>query len=346
MSLPYKSLPYRSWTGELEKHTLSSVMTLDELAKRAEIYKEFGKALFFKGYLSTDANFPEVPPEVSRDIIDVVWHVNPIRKIWPFRRMGADTMKIKVKSGKVVISAPAEGVAPVETKPTWGADITLEARELRAWTDVSEIAIEDAIIDIVADLVKDFGHAVGETEAKNFLAGDGSGSNAENIFVGLTKAPGAQVDDLAKAPLTAEKILDAVAYFDEQFGTTEDLFLFGHPMALKYLRKDLIDKGLEGFSERIIASYEIEELLGLRDVISTPLIPRRNYSGTDATKVSDAVVVIPSYAAVAGDRRTLTIEKGPKDVKTGLTPYAVSERVAWTIAKADAIYILKNALSQ
>ena len=337
---------YRSWSGELEKERLPR-LTDSELAKREEVYREFGKALFMKGYLSTDENFPEVPPEVSRDIIDVVWYVNPFRKIWSFRRMASDTLKIKVKTGKVVISAPAEGTAPSETKPTWGTDVTLTAKELRAWTEVSTIAQEDAIIDVVADLVKDFGQAMGETEAKNFLQGDGSASDVYNIFTGLSKASGAQVKDLAKAALTVEHILDAVTYFEETFGSVPRLYLFGHPKALRHLRYDIMTNYKQaGFAERVITGYEIEEILGVRDVISTPLIEVRDYSDTDTTKVSDVIVCFPDMAAVAGDRRTLTIERGAKDVKTGLMPIAVSERVAWSIAKAEAIYVIQNALSQ
>ncbi|MEM2257816.1 MAG: phage major capsid protein [Candidatus Caldarchaeum sp.] len=336
---------YTSWTGRLEKEGLPA-LSRDEIAERAEKYREFGKALFAKGYLSTDANFPELPPLVERDIIDVIWYVNPFRRIWGFRTMASDTVKIPVKSGKIVISAPAEGAAPTETKPTWAAPITLTAKELRAHTLVSDIAVEDAVIDVVADLVKDFGKAMGETEAKNFLNGDGTGSNAENVFVGLLKASGARTVDLAKGQLTADKVLDAVAYFEETLGSIGDLYLFGNPRALRHLRADLINKGLTGYSERILSEYDIQALLGLRDVISTPLIPIRDYSGTDQTKVSDVVIATPTYSAVAGDRRRLTIDRGAKDVTTGLTPYAVSERVAWAIAKPEAIYVIKNALSQ
>lgn len=337
---------YRSWSGELEKEKLPR-LSESQLAKREEAYREFGKALFMKGYLSTDANFPEIPPEVSRDIIDVVWYVNPFRKIWSFRRMASDTLKIKVKTGKVVISAPAEGAKPSETKPTWGADVTLTAKELRAYTEVSAIAQEDAIIDIVADLVKDFGNAMGETEARNFLEGDGSGSDVYNIFTGLAKASGAQTKDLAKGALKVEHILDAVTYFEETFGSVPRLYVFGHPKALRHLRYDIMTNYKQaGFAERVIAGYEIEELLGVRDIISTPLITVHDYAADDTTKVSDVIICYPDLAAVAGDRRTLTIERGAKDVTTGLTPIAVSERVAWSIAKDEAIYVIKNALSQ
>ena len=337
---------FRSWSGELEKEKLPA-LTESELAKREDAYREFGKALM-KGYLSTDSNFPEAPPEVARDIIDVIWYVNPIRRIWSFRRMASDTVKIKVKTGKVVISAPPEGVAPSETKPTWGTDVVLSAKELRAWTEVSEIAVEDAMIDIVADLVKDFGNAMGETEARNFLAGDGSGSNVYNIFTGLANASGAKTADKKGAGLTVDDILEAVTYFEETFGTPPRLYVFGHPQALKHLRKDIMANYKQGgYAERILTGYEIEEILGVRDVISTPLMPVFDYdTGTETVKASHVVICFPERAAVAGDRRKLTIEKGAKDVKTGLTPYSVSERVAWTIADATAIYVIQNCLAQ
>jgi len=332
---------FRSWSGEFEREKLPA-LTEGELASRQDAYREFGKTLFEKGYLSTDSNFPRLPAEVARDIIDVVWFMNPVRRIWAFRKLATNEMKIKIKTGKIVVSAPSEGVAPSETKPTWGSDVALTARELRAWTDVSDIAVEDAVIDIVADLVKDFGAAIAETEARNFLSGDGSASNVYNVFTGLGKASGAPSTDKAGNGLTVSDVLNAVSYFEETLGSVPRLYLFGHPQALKHLRSDLLTNyKLPGYAERVLAGYEIEEILGVRDVISTPLIP---VSGTP--KVSDVVLCFPERAAVAGDRRSLTIERGIKDVKSGLTTYAVSERVAWAIADPNATYVFKNCLSQ
>lgn len=304
-------------------------------------YLEFGKAL-----LSSDTNFPEIPPEVLRSIIDVFIEESVTQKAFSFKTMSSDTMRVYVKAETVEVYAPAEGSAPPESKLVFGTPIELVAREIRVLSKISDAATEEAVIDLVAETVKDIGKKMAEAIDRNVLTGDGTGSDAYNLFTGLVNSspPGENVKDLAKSPLTTDHILEAVSTLEEK-GYRDRLVLFLHPRAAYHLRRDLASKGLEGVSTDIFKTGKFNELFGLEAIYLTTSIGKRSYSGADQTKVSDAIVCYPEAAGVGGLRRRLTVEKD-RDIERGLTVIAASTRFAWRIAKPDAVYLVRNALTQ
>jgi HK97 family phage major capsid protein len=312
-------------------------------SKSAEVYLEFYKAL-----TSGDTGFPEVPPEIARDIIEYVWKKTVVRQLFPWLTMESDTVKYYKEAGTIAVYAPsAEGAEVTEGKVTFGTPIELVAKEIRAWTSITDVASEEARIDVIARSVQHLGKAFAEVEEKNALTGDGSDSDANNLFKGLSKltaGEGAQVVDKAKAYITLDDVDAVLSYFEDQGFATDGLVLLGNPYAVYYLRKALSDKGLDTLSSRVITSGELPTVYGIK-IVETPYLPRRNYSANDQTKVSDLVITAPSIAAVGGDRRRITIERD-RDIKKGLTIIAASERFTWKVLRPEAVYILRNVLSQ
>ncbi|MCS7145334.1 MAG: phage major capsid protein [Nitrososphaerota archaeon] len=304
-------------------------------------YLEFGKAL-----LSSDTNFPEIPPEVLRSIIDIFIEESVAQKAFSFKTMSSDTLRAYVKAETVEVYAPSEGSAPPESKLVFGTPIELVAREVRVLSKISDAASEEAVIDLVAETVRDVGRKMAETIDRNVLTGDGSGSDAYNLFTGLTNSspPNENRKDLAKSPLNTDHILEAVSTLEEK-GYRDRLVLFLHPRAAYHLRKDLASKGLEGVSTDVFKTGRFNELFGLEAIHLTTSIGKRSYSQSDQTKVSDAVVCYPEAAGVGGLRRRLTVEKD-RDIERGLTIIAASTKFAWKVAKPDAIYLIRNALAQ
>jgi len=316
-------------------------------SKSAEAYLEFYKAL-----TSGDTGFPEIPPEIARDIIEYIWKKTVVRQIFPWIYMESDTVKYYKEAGTIAVYAPsAEGAEVSEGKITFGTPVELVAKEVRAWTSITDVASEEAKIDVIARSVQHIGKAFAEVEEKNALTGDGTGSNAENLFKGLSKlssSDGAQVLDMAKNDLDLDTIDLVLSYFEDQGFSTDGLVLFGNPYAIMYLRKDLSAKGLDTLSSRVITTGELPTIYGIK-IVETPYLPRRQYnpssSPPDTTLVSDVVICAPSIAAVGGDRRRIMIEKD-RDIRRGLTIIAASERFAWKVLRPDAVYILQNVLSQ
>ncbi|MEM0445553.1 MAG: phage major capsid protein [Nitrososphaerota archaeon] len=304
-------------------------------------YLEFGKAL-----LTSDTNFPEIPPEVLRSIIDIFVEESVSQQAFSFKTMSSDTLRVYVKSETVEVYAPSEGSAPPESKLVFGTPIELVAREVRVLSKISDAATEEAVIDLVAETVRDVGRKMAETIDRNVLAGDGSGSDAYNLFAGLVNAapPEENVKDLAKDALTTDHILEAVSTLEEK-GYKDRLVLFLHPRAAYHLRRDLAGKGLEGVSTDIFRTGKVNELFGLGAIYLTTNIGKRSYSGQDQTKVSDAIICYPEAAGIGGLRRRLTVEKD-RDIERGLTVIAASLKFAWKVAKPDAIYLIRNALAQ
>lgn len=315
-------------------------MSRIDLARSAEAYLEFYKAL-----TSGDSGFPEVPPEVSRDIVEYVWKKTVVRQVFPWITMDSDVVKWYKESGTVEVYAPVEGAAPPETKITFSQPLELVAKEIRAWTSITDVASEEAKIDVVARSIMHLGKKFAEVEEKNALAGDGSGSNVYNLFRGftsLTEEDGATVVDKYKSPITLDDVDAALSHL-EDMGFDEGLVLFLNPVAAYHLRKDLAGKGLDTLSSRVITSGEVPTIYGIR-VYETSHLPRRSYSVTDPTQVSD-VIICSTSSAVGGDRRRITIERD-RDITRGITIIAASERFAWKIVRPEAVYIMRNVLSQ
>ncbi|GBC68382.1 hypothetical protein HRbin01_00063 [archaeon HR01] len=307
-------------------------------------YLRFGKAL-----LSSDTNFPEIPQAVVRDIFDIFIEESVAAKVFRFITMGSDTVKFYVKTAAPEVFAPSEGVAPPETKLSFGNPVVLEAREVRTVSRISDVAEEESIVDLVALTVEDMARKMGDVVDKNVLRGAGDGSDAYNLFTGLQRAhtlPDSQttLKDLVKEPLTVDHVNEAVASLEE-LGYRDNLVMFIHPKAAFHLRKDLAGKGLESISGDVLRTGDVKTLLGLSQIHVTTNLEKRSYSASDTTKVSDVIICSPRDAGVGGYRRQLRIERD-RDVESGLTKIAASLRFAWRIARTDAIYILSNALSQ
>ena len=317
---------------------------MNTLAKAQSEYLAFGKAL-----LSSDANFPEIPQAVSQDLFDLFIEESIAANIFRFVTMGSDTMKFYVKSGTLEVYAPAEGSPPTESKLVFGQPVVLDAREVRALSRISDVAEEEAVVDVVALTIEDMARKFAEVVDKNVIRGLGDGSDAYNLFTGIQRADtitgsATSVADLAKAPLQVEDINAAVATLEE-LGYRDELVMLIHPRAAMHLRNDLAAKGLESISGDVLRTGEVNALLGLSKIYVTTHLEKRDYSATDTTKVSDVVICAPRDAGIGGYRRRLKVEKD-RDVEAGITKIAASLRFAWKIAKTDAIYIIKNALAQ
>jgi len=309
-------------------------------SKSAEAYLEFYKAL-----TSGDTGFPEIPPEISRDIIEYIFKKTVVRQLFPWITMDSDVVKWYKEAGTIAVYAPsAEGAEVNEGKITFGTPVELIAREVRAWTSVTDVASEEAKIDVIARSVMHLGKAFAEIEEKNALTGDGSGSDAANLFKGLSKlstADGAMVVNKNNNALALVDLDRAVSYFEDQGFGADGLVLFGNSYAIMHLREDLAGKGLDTLSSRVITTGELPTIYGVK-IVETPFLPRRSVGGT---MVSDVVICAPSVCAVGGDRRKITIERD-RDIKKGLTIIAASERFAWKVLRPEAVYILQNVLSQ
>lgn len=314
-----------------------------DIRKSADAYLEFYKAL-----TSGDTGFPEIPPEVARDIVEIIWKRCFARQLFPWIKMDSDTVKYYVEAGTVEVYAPAsEGAQVSESKITFGTPIELVAKEIRAWSSITDVASEEAKIDVIARTVMHIGKKFAECEEKNVLTGAGDGSDAYNLFKGVSKytaAEGAQVVDKAKAAISLDDVNAALSYFEDSGFDVSDLVLLMNPYAARYLRKALSELGLDTLSAQTITGAKIPTLYGMK-VVETGFLARRQYNPpTDTTLVSDVVVVhIPS--CVGGDRRTITVERD-RDIIKGLTIVAASERFTWMVLRPAGLYIIKNVLSQ
>ncbi|MEM4342195.1 MAG: phage major capsid protein [Candidatus Caldarchaeum sp.] len=316
-----------------------------EKSKAYDAFLEFGKAL-----LSTDTNFPEIPVEVRRILLDIFIAEQTAAKVFPSITMGSDTVRVYAVGGTVTIYAPGEGTAPTESKLTFNPAIDLVAKELVGRSSVSYTAEEEAIVDLVAKTVEHLGKKMAETVDANILSGKADNSSAAHLFRGIQFADGltgstTTVGDLAKAAITVDDVNKAITELEER--GYKRLVMFIHPKAAYHLRKALSDKGLHATGFDILKDRNIQGLLGLEGIYETRLLEKRNYNGTtDTTQVTDVIVCDVEETGIIGYRRNLTVEKD-RDIEQRLTKVVASTRFAWQIVRnGDAVYKIKNALAQ
>ena len=114
------------------------------------------------------------PEQFSNELIRDIVEYSPIRQLARVTSMSSHTLLIPTRPGNITAQwVPEVGPRP-ETQPSFG-QVKIEAHEMAAWVDVSNQLLEDATIDIEAELRIAFAEEFGRLEAEAFINGDGAG---------------------------------------------------------------------------------------------------------------------------------------------------------------------------
>lgn len=114
-----------------------------------------------------------VPDSMESAIIDVRQQYGVARALCRVRPMGTAGVTIPVKRGGTTAYFQGDRGAMTESEQNWG-QAQLVAKNLNALTKVSSNIVEDAIIDIAADVANDHGIAFATKEDACMVIGDGS----------------------------------------------------------------------------------------------------------------------------------------------------------------------------
>ncbi|MGN8096217.1 phage major capsid protein [Methylobacterium sp. 22177] len=132
------------------------------------------------------------PPEFTTEMIRNLVQMSPVRAAARVGNMSAASLYIPRRTQNVTARWVGEIERRQPTEPQFG-QIEVVAHEAAAYVDVSNALLEDAAIDIGAELAFDFGEEFGRLEGESFISGNGVKKP-----LGLLNAP-----DLKTLPMTA-----------------------------------------------------------------------------------------------------------------------------------------------
>lgn len=116
------------------------------------------------GYLAPD----QFSTEILRDLVQF----SPLRQAARVSEMSAATIIIPKRTQRIAAKWVGEIEPRPATEPAYG-QLSIDANEMACYVDVSNQLLEDAAVDIAAELRFDFAEEFGRLEGEAFVAGDG-----------------------------------------------------------------------------------------------------------------------------------------------------------------------------
>jgi HK97 family phage major capsid protein len=112
------------------------------------------------------------PEQFVAELLRNLVQFSPIRTIARVGQMSVGTIKIPKRTGRITAKWVDEIETRPKTEPTYG-QLEIVAHEMACFVDVSNQLLEDAALDIAAELSFDFSEEFGRLEGEAFVIGDG-----------------------------------------------------------------------------------------------------------------------------------------------------------------------------
>ena len=251
-----------------------------------------------------------VPDSLESAIIDVRQVYGAARRLCDVRTMGTAGVSRPVKLSGTTAYFQGDRGSMTESESGWG-QIELAAKNLNALTKISNNLVEDAIIDIAADVATDHGIAFAQKEDACMVIGDGTSTYGG--IVGLNTL-------FEVAPTTNKSCYVAAAATDlfSEVITSELACLMGllqrnWRMNAHWLASSIADDQI--FTRRLMAgggNTTITLAGGIQQAFAGKPREINEYMPSDATAdLSNKVILLYgdfSKACVIGDRRGIVIQ--------------------------------------
>lgn len=297
------------------------------------------------GQVNNVAN-PFLPAPLAATFIDVVTENNYFRSIFRVIPMNSATRTVpKILTGTDVYYQPSEATEGVETNFT-SSSITMTAKKLFAWLEISEETFEDGVIDMRRMIRTLFARGMGNTEERAFLQGDvdhtpttatksaASGNlwynrDARLAFDGLlTIGRESGTHQTVNGAATVDVFGEAIYRLGLYAKKFSDLVSFVNPWSANQLLRDdtLLTVDKYGPKATVITG-EIGRLFGKWRLINSDYV-------TLGQAVSTHVMNV-----IIGDRRKVKFAEDMA-IKNDSMIWAISERVAMEVEYDEAVLFM------
>jgi HK97 family phage major capsid protein/HK97 family phage prohead protease len=273
------------------------------------------------GYLAPE----QFSNELQRNLVEI----SPFRQAARISNTGAGSVKFPTRTANTTASWVGETASRSSSEPTFD-QVEITAHELATYTDVSNILLEDSIVDVAAELRRDMAESFGKAEAVAFLNGSGSGQpegvlqNSDVPVKTDTSSNSLTVDDLIAA------FYDLPAFYRNRAVWMANGATIAALRTLKNGSGDYIWR-------EAIAEGSPNTLLG-RPIVEAPDLPD---IGTGNTPIIFGDFQ-QGYRIL--DRVGLSVLRDPYTQQTsGLVRFHARRRVGGKVLKAEAMRLYQNA---
>jgi len=300
---------------------------------------------------SGDAAHPFLDEPLTATFIDIVTENNYFRNIFRVIPMANATRTVpKLLTGTEVYYQPSEATAGEETTFT-ATQLTMTAKKLFAWLEISEETFEDGVVDMRTMIRNLFARGMGNTEEKAFLQGDVAHSptttnkslvtdsrwyyrDARLAFDGLiTIGRESGTHQVVNGPATVDVFGEAIYRLGLYAKAFSDLVSFCNPWSCNQLMRDENLLTLDKYGPNAtILNGEIGRIFGKWRILNSDYVTLGKAVSTHVQNV------------VIGDRRRVKFAEDIV-VKNDSTLWAISERVAMEV-EYDAAVLLMIGLQQ
>lgn len=114
-----------------------------------------------------------VPAPLSNSIIEVMETVSVIKQVMATTPMTSDTLSVPKRAGGLTVYYPGEGGLITDSDKQW-AQVGLIAKKRAVASLISSELVDDALINVVDNVVMEMGHALGLKMDSECIKGDGT----------------------------------------------------------------------------------------------------------------------------------------------------------------------------
>lgn len=272
------------------------------------------------------------PAEFSREVDKNIVQFSPVRQAARVGATSSGSVTVPRRTGRPTAAWVGETEDRTGTESTYG-QVEIPIDEIACYCDVTNKLLEDAAVDVAAEVAFDIGEEFGRLEGYAFLNGDGVKKPLGIMNdTGISYTPGTDA-----SAIKADGLIDifyALAPFYRQRGVW---MMNGKTLAA--VRK-LKDSGTGTFLwQPVLAAGQPETILG-RPVLEAVDMP-------DVTG-NAFPVLFGDFASAFRiyDRTAISLLRDPyTQRKSGITRFYANRRVGARVVRAEAIRKLKIATS-
>jgi len=279
-----------------------------------------------------------LPVEYAKEFIELVREKNYCRELFRTITMPTASFEIpRIDADATVYYVSGEATAPAaksDLTSAFAGKVTLAAKKLMAYTDISNEVEEDSKVAMLPLIKEAFAQGVATAEEKAMIQGDtglgwANAQDARKAFDGVLKLGAGKTVDYATSLLAT---IEAARIAMGKYGRGVDkLILLVSPYTASKLRQETAVLTVEKYGPNAtILKGELGQYMGIK-LVESPYIPEELTAlcmEGGAPQVADkgVAVLMRRDAVVIGDRRKVKFESD-KIIEADALRVVISERI-------------------
>ena len=250
-----------------------------------------------------------LPSPVSSAIIEVREQVGIARKVCNVLPTSSDTLTVPKKTGGLTVYIVGETQAITDSDKTWG-DVGLIVKKRTCLSYLSHELSDDAIINIVDNIVSEQAYALALQEDDELINGTGASTygGIQGLLSSIGSAGVSTATSTTWAALTMAEVTAAVGLLPDRYFPYEPSFICSHSFFNQVLLRLAMAAGGVTLAEVMAGSPNVRSFMGYK-VYLTSKMPTATATGTKC-----ALFGAFNQAAILADRGGIRVQRSD-DIK-------------------------------